>query len=52
MPPALILVGQLIIGVFSGVLELMLATPIIAILMVLMKMLYIQDTLKDDSVTV
>lgn len=52
MPPALILVGQLVIGLFSGVLGLMLATPIIAMLMVLVKMLYIQDVLKDDSVTV
>lgn len=52
MPPALTLVGQLVIGLFSGVLGLMLATPIVAMVLVLVKMLYIQDVLDDDSVTV
>ena len=52
LPPALILVGQLIIGAFTGLLGLTLATPIIAILVVLVKMLYVQDTLKDETVKV
>lgn len=52
MPPALILIGQLIIGSFTGLLGLTLATPIIAIIIVLVKMLYVQDVLDDDSVEV
>jgi predicted PurR-regulated permease PerM len=52
MPPALILIGQLIIGAFTGVLGLTLATPIIAIIIVLVKMLYVQDVLGDEDVTV
>ncbi len=52
IPPALVLIAQLIVGVFSGILGMILATPIMAVVMVLVKMLYIQDTLKDDSVEV
>ena len=50
MPPALIFVGQLVIGSYTGLLGLTLATPIVAIGMVLVKMLYVQDVLGDDSV--
>ncbi len=50
MPPALVFVGQLVIGSFTGLLGLTLATPIVAIGMVLVKMLYVQDVLGDDSV--
>lgn len=49
LPPALVLVGQLIIGSFTGLLGLTLATPIIAIVTVLVKMLYVQDVLHDDT---
>ena len=52
LPPALILVGQLIIGSFTGLLGLTLATPIIAIIVVLVKMLYVQDALGDEEVKV
>ncbi|MDQ1086222.1 MULTISPECIES: AI-2E family transporter [unclassified Siphonobacter] len=52
IPPALVLISQLIIGLFTGVLGLILATPLMAMVMVMVKMLYIQDTLKDDSVEV
>ncbi len=52
IPPALVLISQLIIGLFTGVLGLILATPLMAMVMVMVKMLYIQDTLKDDSVKV
>lgn len=52
LPPALVLVGQLVIGGFTGLLGLTLATPIIAIIVVLVKMLYVQDVLGDESVTV
>ena len=52
MPPALILAGQLVIGSFTGLLGLTLATPIIAIIVVLVKMLYVQDALGDEEVKV
>jgi predicted PurR-regulated permease PerM len=52
LPPALILVGQLIIGSFTGLLGLTLATPIIAIITVLVKMLYVHDVLGDDMAEV
>lgn len=49
LPPALVLVGQLIIGSFTGLLGLTLATPIIAIITVLVKMLYVHDVLGDET---
>ncbi len=52
LPPALILSGQLIIGAFTGLLGLTLATPIMAILVVLVKMLYVHDVLDDELVQV
>jgi len=52
LPPALILVGQLIIGSFTGLLGLTLATPIIAIITVLVKMLYVHDVLGDEEAKV
>jgi predicted PurR-regulated permease PerM len=52
MPPALTFVAQLVMGLFTGVLGLMLATPIMAMVIVLVKMLYIQDVLDDESVKV
>ncbi|NML65390.1 AI-2E family transporter [Hymenobacter sp. RP-2-7] len=52
MPPALIFIAQLVIGSYAGILGLILATPIMAMLIVLVKMLYVQDVLKDKSVQV
>ena len=52
MPPALIFIAQLVIGSYAGILGLILATPIMAILIVLVKMLYVQDVLGDNSVKV
>lgn len=52
MPPALIISAQLLLGVFSGILGLILATPLIAMLIVLVKMLYVKDVLGDDDVHV
>lgn len=43
MAPALIILGQVVMGVFTGLLGLLLATPIIAILMVLINNLYIKE---------
>jgi len=52
IPPALIIVGQLLLGVFSGTLGLILATPIMVVSMVLVKMLYVHDALGDEDVHV
>lgn len=51
-PLALILIAQVMLGIFTGVLGLILAVPVTAIIMVLIKMLYIEDILKDTSVIV
>lgn len=42
IPPALILMGQLVIGSLLGVMGIILATPIVAILMVVVRELYIK----------
>ncbi len=47
IPPALVLIAQVVLGVFTGGLGLLLATPLLAIIMVLVKMLYIHDVLGD-----
>ena len=47
LPPALTIIFQLILGVLIGGLGLVLATPILAVVMVLVQMLYIQDVLGD-----
>jgi len=52
MPPALVFGSQLVIGAFGGLLGLTLATPIMAMIMVLVKMIYVQDILKDDSIQI
>ena len=49
LPMALILFAQLVLGVYTGVLGLVLATPIFAILLVLVKMLYVEDVLDDHE---
>jgi predicted PurR-regulated permease PerM len=49
LPPAMILISQVLLGLLVGGLGLILATPIMAIAMVLIKMLYIEDTLGDKS---
>lgn len=53
IPPALLLLVQIIVGAFAGTLGLAMAAPLLVILLVLVKMLYIQDGLGDTkSVTV
>ena len=42
MPPALIIIAQLVMGIFAGILGLALATPIVAIIIVLVNELYIK----------
>ncbi len=52
MPPALVFGSQLVLGSFGGILGLMLATPIVAMLMILTQMVYVQDILNDKSMKV
>jgi len=47
LPPALTIVTQLTLGALIGGLGLVLATPLLAVVMVLVKMLYIEDVLGD-----
>jgi len=47
LPPALTIVAQLALGVLIGGLGLVLATPLLAVLMVLVQTVYIQDVLGD-----
>lgn len=46
LPPALVVVGQLFLGVTLGALGLVLATPLIVVLTVLVKRLYVEDVLE------
>jgi len=52
LPPALTIVFQLVLGVLIGGLGLVLATPMLAVLMVLIQMVYVQDVLGDREVEV
>ncbi len=52
LPPALTIISQIILGVLIGGLGLVLATPILAVLMVLIQTLYIQDVLGDKDTEV
>jgi predicted PurR-regulated permease PerM len=49
LPPALVLSGQIAMGVLLGVLGLILAMPLAAAIAVLLKMIYIQDVLGDKE---
>ena len=49
LPMAMVLFAQLVLGVFAGALGLILATPIFAISVILIKMLYVEDVLHDYS---
>ena len=51
-PIAMILIAQVVLGLFSGALGLMLAVPFIAIIMVIVKMVYVEDILGDRSIEV
>ena len=46
LPPALVIAGQLFLGVTLGALGLVLATPLIVVLAVLVRRLYVEDTLE------
>lgn len=49
LPPVLILIGQIIFGLFFGFLGVMLAVPLTAISAVLIEEIYIKDVLGDTS---
>jgi predicted PurR-regulated permease PerM len=48
LPPVLLLVSQLTLGVLVGFVGIVLATPLAAALMVLVQMLYVEDVLHDS----
>lgn len=52
MPPALIISAQLILGFLQGILGILLATPLVAAIIVLVKLLYVKDILHDDHVKI
>lgn len=47
LPPAILIVAQVLMGVLAGALGVMLAAPLTAALLVAVKMLYVEDTLGD-----
>lgn len=49
LPPALTITAQLAMAVFVGGIGLALATPLTVVLMVLVRSLYVQDTLGDEA---
>lgn len=51
-PMAMILIAQIVLGLFTGILGLILAVPLVAVIMVGVKMAYIEDVLKDRSIEV
>lgn len=51
LPPALTIVVQIISGVLFGVLGLIFASPLLAVVVVLVKMLYIEDVLGDSDIS-
>ncbi len=51
LPPALTIVAQLLMGVFAGALGLAMATPLAAVLLVLVRKLYVEDKSKAKKTT-
>lgn len=52
LPPAVTIAALVFFGVLFGFLGLLFATPLAVIIMVLVQVLYVQDTLGDDSIQV
>ncbi len=50
MPPALIISAQIIMGVIQGVIGIILATPLVAVIIVVIKLLYLEDVLDDHDI--
>jgi predicted PurR-regulated permease PerM len=51
MPPALIIIAQLVMGIFAGILGLVLATPVVAVVIVLVNELYVKNEEKEDTLS-
>lgn len=51
LPPALILGSQVVLGVLGGIAGLALAAPLTAVVLVLVRRLYVEDVLGDDLAT-
>lgn len=49
LPPVLTIIAVFVFGELFGILGLLVATPLIAVVLVLIKMLYIQDALHDEA---
>jgi predicted PurR-regulated permease PerM len=49
LPPALLLFAQIMLGILLGALGIILAAPIAAVLLVLIKMVYVEDLLGDRT---
>lgn len=47
LPPAVILMSQVLLGVLAGTLGVLVATPLAAVTLVLVRLLYVEDTLGD-----
>ncbi len=45
LPPVAIIIGQIVMGILSGLIGVMLATPILALLKVVLEKLYVRDLL-------
>jgi predicted PurR-regulated permease PerM len=52
LPPALLIISQLLMGTLSGALGIILATPMLAIIMVLVEELYTKENNREDEVMV
>lgn len=48
LPPALLITVQILMGVWIGAFGLLLATPLMVVVIILVQMLYIEDTLGDN----
>ena len=49
LPPALLLFSIFLMGTLFGFVGVLIAAPLVAVLLVLVKMLYVQDTLGDET---
>jgi predicted PurR-regulated permease PerM len=49
LPPVVIIIAQILLGIYAGLLGLILATPLTAAVVVVIKMLYIEDVLGEEA---
>lgn len=50
MPPALTIAAQLVLGLISGVLGIMMAAPFVAVMTVLVRRLFVEDVVEAERV--